>query len=108
MSPAERLQALLGGDGENEIVEFKEAKKNYDFRKLGKYVSALSNEANLKGKDSAWLVFGVKDNHTVVGTMFRNSHKELQSLKKEVADKTSNRHTFADIHPVKHPAAGCC
>ena len=54
MSPAERLQALLGGDGENEIVEFKEAKKNYDFRKLGKYVSALSNEANLKGKDSAW------------------------------------------------------
>ncbi len=103
MSPAERLQALLGGDGENEIVEFKEAKKNYDFRKLGKYVSALSNEANLKGKDSAWLVFGVKDNHTVVGTMFRNSHKELQSLKKEVADKTSNRHTFADIHPVKHP-----
>jgi ATP-dependent DNA helicase RecG len=29
---------------ENEIVEFKEANTNYDFNKLGKYFSALSNE----------------------------------------------------------------
>jgi hypothetical protein len=33
---------------ENEIVEFKEAKPGYDFNKIGKYFSALSNEANLK------------------------------------------------------------
>jgi len=37
---------------ENEIVEFKEAKNTFDFRKIGKYFSALSNEANLKSMPS--------------------------------------------------------
>ena len=46
---------------ENEVVEFKGAENNYDFDKLGKYFSALSNEANLREKDFAWLVFGVHD-----------------------------------------------
>ena len=35
---------------ENECIEFKEAKNNFDFEELGKYFSALSNEANLKYK----------------------------------------------------------
>ncbi|EEJ71509.1 hypothetical protein HMPREF0548_1633 [Lactobacillus ultunensis DSM 16047] len=35
---------------ESEIVEFKEAKNNFDLDKLGKYVSAISNEANLRSK----------------------------------------------------------
>ncbi|GAA5132111.1 ATP-binding protein [Alloalcanivorax gelatiniphagus] len=104
MSPEQRLQALLDGDGENEIVEFKEARRAFDFGKLGRYFSALSNEASLKGNDSAWLVFGVRDDHKVVGTHFRDNHRALQSLKKEVADKTTNRHTFTDIHDVEHPA----
>ncbi len=47
-----KLKELLLGY-ENEIVEFKEAKIQYDFNKLGKYFSALSNEANLKGKRAA-------------------------------------------------------
>lgn len=97
-----RLHELLSCDGENEIVEFKEAKRTYDFTKLGKYFSALSNEANLKRVKQAWLVFGVKDNQAVVGTQFRPSPKDLQSLKKEVADKTTNRMTFIDIHEVEH------
>jgi hypothetical protein len=52
---------LINLPAETECVEFKEAKQSYDFGKLGKYFSALSNEANLKGKTSAWLIFGVKD-----------------------------------------------
>lgn len=100
MSPEQKLLKLLDGDGENEIVEFKEAKNTYDFRKLGKYFSALSNEANLKGRQSAWLVFGVRDDHSIVGTEYRNSTRELQSLKKEIADKTTNRQTFIDIHAI--------
>ena len=55
------LQTLRNLAAENEIVEFKEAKTGYDFTKLGKYFSALSNEANLKGKPHAWLVFGVEN-----------------------------------------------
>lgn len=96
-----KLQALLESAGENEVVEFKEAKNTYDFKKLGKYFSALSNEANLKGIGSAWLVFGVKDNHEVAGTRFRDNPKDLQSLKKEVADKTTERLSFIDIHVVE-------
>ena len=32
---------------ESEIVEFKKAESNFDFDELGRYFSALSNEANL-------------------------------------------------------------
>ena len=35
---------------ENEVVEFKEAKLNYSFKDIGKYFSALGNEANIRGK----------------------------------------------------------
>lgn len=96
------LQDLLSGSGENEVVEFKEAKQNKDFDQIGKYFSALSNEANLKGISRAWLVFGINNNHQVVGTCFRINDKDLQSLKKEVADKTSERLTFVDIHTAQH------
>ncbi|MFH0735844.1 MAG: RNA-binding domain-containing protein [bacterium] len=94
------LQNLLTID-ENEIVEFKEAKNNFDFNKLGKYFSALSNEANLFKKEEAWLVFGVSDKKTIVGTSFRSSLKELHNLKKEIALKTSGNLTFIDIFPIE-------
>lgn len=96
------LNDLLSHDNENEVIEFKEAKNGYDFSKLGKYFSALCNEANLKNLKRAWLVFGVKDDRTVVGSQFRMKPKDLQSLKKEIADKTTNRLTFLDIHVVAH------
>ena len=35
-------------DFEDEVVEFKEAKSNYSFNDIGKYFSALGNEANLR------------------------------------------------------------
>ena len=34
---------------ESEVVEFKEARSNYPFNEIGKYFSALSNEANIRG-----------------------------------------------------------
>ncbi|ADE13933.1 putative transcriptional regulator [Nitrosococcus halophilus Nc 4] len=103
MNPEYKLQQLLKSFGENEVVEFKEARHSYDFKKLGKYFSALSNEANLKGLNKAWLLFGVKDSRKVVGTRFRIQMKDLLSLKKEIADKTTNRLTFVDIYTVEHP-----
>ena len=42
-----KLDQLLELPHETEWVEFKEARNQYDFNKLGKYFSALSNEANL-------------------------------------------------------------
>lgn len=66
------LQYLLSR-AENEVVEFKAAKNNFDIDDLGKYFSALSNEANLRERDFGWLVFGVDNKtHEVVGTNFKD------------------------------------
>lgn len=93
------LQRLLSHDYETEMLEFKEAKNGYPFKKIGQYFSALSNEANLQGKEEAWLVFGVRDKgKSIVGTRFRVNAANLHSLKKEIADKTTNRITFKEIH----------
>lgn len=96
-----RLQNLTA---ETEVVEFKEAKNNYDFTKLGKYFSALSNEANLKNKPYAWLVFGIENKeHKIVGSQFRSMRKDLDSLKGEIANKITNRITFIEIHELPTP-----
>jgi putative transcriptional regulator len=82
------FQHLLSGI-ENEIVEFKEAKNDFDSSKLGKYFSAISNEANLKQKEYGWLIFGVEDKkHQIVGTQYRSTPKSLESVKGEISRKT--------------------
>jgi ATP-dependent DNA helicase RecG len=89
---------------ETEIVEFKEAKESYDFDKIGKYFSALSNEANLKGKSCAWLIFGVEDaKHQIVGSRYRSDRKKLDSLKKEIGDKITHNISFIEIHELNTP-----
>ena len=98
----DKLAELMALPAETEWVEFKEAKNSFPFGDLGKYFSALSNEANLKGKACGWLVFGVSDKppRQVVGTNYRSDPVKLDHLKKEIADKTSSRITFSDIHEV--------
>lgn len=107
MTPAElqaKLAELLALPAEIEWVEFKEAKNNYDFDDLGKYFSALSNEANLKAQPWAWLVFGVKDKpKQIVGSNYRPTRPHLDSLKEEIANQTSNRLTFEEIHEITRP-----
>ncbi len=103
MDLSHQLSSLLAFH-ESEVVEFKEARSGYDFGKIGRYFSALSNEANLQGKPHAWLVFGVKDKgHGVVGSQFRPQRKDLDSLKGEIAARTTNRITFVEIHEVQRP-----
>jgi ATP-dependent DNA helicase RecG len=92
------LHRLLAMPVESEVVEFKEAKNSFDFRNLGKYFSALANEANLKGDDVAWLVFGVNDKRKIVGSNFRKQPKELASLKYEIAKEMTNGIFFVNIH----------
>lgn len=46
---------------EDEVLEFKEAKKGLQTDDLRKYISALSNEANLRHREHAWLIYGVSD-----------------------------------------------
>ena len=100
----ELLNELRSLPSETEWVEFKKAGNSYDFKKLGKYFSALGNEANLKGKPYGWLIFGVDDKtRKIIGTNYRPDRPKLDSLKSEVADKTTNRITFIEIHELFLP-----
>ncbi|MDD5301059.1 MAG: putative DNA binding domain-containing protein [Gallionella sp.] len=101
------LQSLLTSliaTWENEVVEFKQAVKDYDTNKIGEYFSALANEANLRNVERAWLVFGV-DNKTrsVVGSDYRQDHERLHSLKMQIAAETEPSITFRDIHELQAP-----
>ncbi len=87
---------------EDEVVEFKKAENNFDFDDLGKYFSALSNEANLRDKAFAWLAFGVHDKtREILGTSFKNSMMSLQKLKQDLSQHTTDNHTFREIYELK-------
>lgn len=96
---------LIGGiekPYETEVVELKEAKHDFSFKDLGRYFSALSNEAVLRGKQDAWLLFGIDNDKAVCGTAYRRDNPtKLQSLKREVAGHTNNRMTFREIHELE-------
>lgn len=86
---------------EYEIVEFKEAKGGYDTDKIGRYFSAISNEANLRQQQYGWLIFGVGEQDKekqVVGTSFKKGDKSLlERFKYEISRDTANGMTFYDI-----------
>ncbi len=89
---------------EDEVVEFKQATDAYSTSEIGKYFSALANEANLRGAERAWLVFGVNNkSRTVVGTSYRIEPEHLQSLKMQIAQRTEPSITFRNIHELQHP-----
>lgn len=92
----EKIMQMID-DFENEVVEFKEARVNYSFNDIGKYFSALSNEANIRDLQEAWLIFGVSDDKRIVGTEFRKQGG-LQNLKKELVNGTNERLTFMEIY----------
>ena len=95
---------LITLPSENECVEFKEAKNNFNFDTLGEYFSALSNEANLMDKQCSWLVFGVIDKtRKICNTQYRINRKDLDNLKKEIGDKTTGRVTFMEIYDLNLP-----
>jgi ATP-dependent DNA helicase RecG len=101
----ELLEKLRLLPSETEWVEFKEAKNNISFDGLGRYFSALSNEANLKWLNFAWLVLGISDQppRKIVGTNYRPNRPALDRLKKEIADHTTNRLSFEEIHELHLP-----
>lgn len=87
---------------ESEVIELKEAKSDFCFKDLGKYFSALSNEAILRGKQDAWLIFGMDDDKVACGTSYREGNPaNLRSLKKEIADRANNRLTLREIHELR-------
>jgi ATP-dependent DNA helicase RecG len=95
----ETLIKLLKLSTENEVVEFKEAKTQYNKDNLGQYFSALSNEANLKAQPYAWIIFGVKNNKSIVGTIINDD--QLNDYKNEMAQHTSPRLSFEETERIE-------
>ena len=99
---ADELQNLLKvliDDWESEVVEFKQAGADYDSDKMGRYFSALANEANLRNHERAWLVFGVNnESRRVVGSDYRRGPERLNGLKNQIATSTEPAMTFREIH----------
>ncbi|MGM0925385.1 MAG: RNA-binding domain-containing protein [Pseudomonadota bacterium] len=89
---------------ESEVVEFKRGGKGFSTSDLGKYLSALANEANLRACESAWLVFGIDDKtRRILGSEYRQAPGELDRLKMQIADGTEPSITFRDIHELETP-----
>lgn len=87
---------------ESEVVEFKKAENNFDFDDLGRYFSALSNEANLRGLPFAWLVFGYDEKkHEIIGTSYKDGEGALNKLKHDLTNNMSDGQTFREIIPVE-------
>lgn len=102
-STLDLLNALIT-EWESECVEFKDANDNFSTSDIGKYFSALANEANLRGIRSAWLVFGVENKKRhIIGTAYREDSTRLQSLKHQIAQGTDPSTTFREIHEVLTP-----
>jgi len=97
------LRNLMELRTETEWVEFKEA--SVDFELIGKYVSALSNEANLNGKPKGWLIFGVTDKYPrkIVGSKYCETPPGLDKLKRNISQHTNHGLTFEAIHEIMTP-----
>lgn len=94
------LKHLLA-HSENEVVEFKSARNSYDIDDLGKYFSALSNEANLREREYAWIVFGIDNKtHEITGTHFKDGEDALNRLKQDMSQHTTDNLIFREITPI--------
>jgi len=101
----EQLKDFMELPVETEWLEFKEAKGQFDLENLGRYFSALSNEANLKGLRYGWLILGVTDKppREIAGTAYKNTRASLEKLKAQIAQHTTNRISFIEIYELMVP-----
>ena len=83
----ENLQTFLEnmlGKPESELVEFKLAGQQFSERSLWNYFSALANEANLRGKTSAYLILGINPKtHLPEDTRSWSGKNDIRDLKNQ-------------------------
>ncbi|MEQ1685369.1 MAG: ATP-binding protein [Burkholderiaceae bacterium] len=103
------LDALRALPAETEWLDFKEARQTFDIDELGRYVSALANEANLHGRRCGWLILGVKDRRDpltglrpISGSAFKTGVAAMNALKLQVAQGTSPSMSFLRVGELAH------
>ena len=70
------IKELISLPNETEWLEFKH--NNFDPDMIGEDISALANSATLKGKDKAYMVWGIhNETHAVLGTKY-NQYSKLK------------------------------
>ena len=93
----EILGKVLNSPHETEVVEFKD-RKTLSKDEMGRYFSALSNEANLRGIECAWMIFGMTDDGRVVNSDFLDTVESQNKLKKYISEQTTGRMSYIGIH----------
>jgi ATP-dependent DNA helicase RecG len=83
----DKLKKLLQSP-ENEHIEYKEAKAQYDVKKLMKYCVAFANEGGGK------LVFGVNDQRQIIGTQ---AFKDTGAIKSKILEKLRIRVDIVEL-----------
>jgi ATP-dependent DNA helicase RecG len=98
------LDLVLASVGEVATVELKEHKQanvgKVLIDELGKYLSAISNAVTLCNANHGWIISGVKDDRTLVGTQMLPSKSNRDEVTKLVGDATTDRITFTDIFEI--------
>lgn len=94
------LEGLLN-QGESHVVEFKEAKRQFSTDKLGKYISALANEANLRNTDAAWIVFGIDDQSSPAGTTYLYSKSERNEIEFKIQEGIDQNLTIRNSYEIQ-------
>ncbi|MCC9043711.1 putative DNA binding domain-containing protein [Myroides sp. M-43] len=92
------IKQLLLDNNENELFELKKAESTFSKDELGKYFSALSNEANLNKREYAYLLFGINDDKVIVGSKI--SDTQLDEFKLEVFKQTSPQCSFSAVERI--------
>ena len=87
-------------NAESECVEFKKAKNNFEIDKLGRYFSAMGNEATLRNRQYSWIVFGIDDKtHEYTDTKY-HCDNDFNKVKRQIADNTTDNISFIEIYPL--------
>lgn len=94
------LGRLLAGR-ENEVVEFKAAREQFSADKTGEYVSALSNEANLRDLPYGWLILGIDNEGRACGTSSLPDRQRQQSLKHHVQQGIDQGLTIREVYEIE-------
>ncbi|SMH59162.1 MULTISPECIES: ATP-binding protein [Cyanophyceae] len=95
MITLETLTHWLNEATENEHLEFKEAKKQYDTIKLLKYCVALANEGG------GYLIFGVTDKkpRKIIGSAAYPTPEAQNKIKKQILEKLHIRVELTELNP---------
>lgn len=96
----QQLRELMALPAETEWLEFKEAKQSERFDEVGKYFSALSNEANMAKQPCGWLILGITDKRPrqICGSNYCLQAPGLDRVKRDISQHTNHKLTFAAIH----------